>query len=47
LRLIDALFEPVGDAGDVPESVRFRPAAERIPDTVAAIAELVRVLVLR
>ena len=41
--VIDAVFEPVEDAGDVPLSVRFRPAAELTPEAVAVIAEQVRV----
>jgi len=41
--VIDGVFEPVEDAGDVPQSVRFRPAAELTPEAVAAIAEQVRV----
>jgi hypothetical protein len=45
--VIDGVFEPVKDAGDVPEFVRFRPAAELTPEAVAAIAEQVRVRVLR
>ena len=40
-------MEPVEDAGDIPQSVRFRPAAELTPEAVAAIAEQVRVRVLR
>jgi hypothetical protein len=39
-----AAFE---DAGDVPQSARFRPAAELTPEAVAAITEQVRVRVLR
>jgi hypothetical protein len=35
------------DAGDIPDSVRFRPAAELTPEDLAAIAEQVRVRVLR
>jgi hypothetical protein len=45
--VIDGVFEPLDDAGDVPESVRFRPAAVLTPEAVAAIAEQVRVRVLR
>ena len=41
------MFEPVKDAGDVPQSARFRPPAELTPEAVAAIAEQVRVRVLR
>ena len=35
------------EAGDDPQSVRFRPAAELTPEALAAIAEQVRVRVLR
>ncbi len=42
--VINGVFEPAEDAGDVPESSRFRPAAELTPAAVAAIAEQVRVL---
>ncbi len=45
--VIDGVFEPLEEAADVPEAVRFRPAAALTPDTVAAIAEQVRVRVLR
>ena len=45
--VIDGVFEPAEDAGDSPESVRFCPAAELTPEAVAAIAEQVRVRVLR
>ena len=45
--VIDGVFEPAEDAGDIPQSVRFRPAAELTPEAVAAIAEQVRVRVLR
>jgi hypothetical protein len=45
--VIDGVFEPLDEAADVPEAVRFRPAAALTPDTVAAIAEQVRVRVLR
>jgi hypothetical protein len=41
------LFEPLEEAADVPEAVRFRPAAALTPEAVAAIAEQVRVRVLR
>ena len=41
------MFQPLEDGGDVPQSVRFRPAAELTPEAVAAIAEQVRVRVLR
>ncbi len=44
---IDGVFEPAEDAGDIPQSVRFRPAAELTPEAVAVIAEQVRVRVLR
>jgi hypothetical protein len=40
--IIDGVFEPVEEAGDDPQSVRFRPAAELTPEAVAAIAEQVR-----
>jgi hypothetical protein len=46
-RVIDGVFEPVEDAAAVPQSVRFRPAAELTPEAVAVIAEQVRVRVLR
>jgi hypothetical protein len=45
--VIDGVFEPVEEADDVPQSVRFRPAAELTPEALAAIAEQVRVRVLR
>jgi hypothetical protein len=45
--VIDGVFGPVEEAGDVPRSVRFRPAAELTPEAVAVIAEQVRVRVLR
>jgi hypothetical protein len=45
--IIDGVFEPVEEAGDGPQSVRFRAAAELTPEAVAAIAEQVRVRVLR
>ena len=45
--IIDGVFEPVEDANDVPQSMRFRPAADVTPETVAAVAEQVRVRVLR
>jgi hypothetical protein len=45
--VIDGVFEPAEDAGDIPQSVRFRPAAELTPEAVAVIAEQVRVRVLR
>ena len=45
--VIDGVFEPDEETDDVPQSVRFRPAAELKPETVTAIAEQVRVRVLR
>ncbi|WP_373510003.1 transposase zinc-binding domain-containing protein, partial [Thiocapsa sp.] len=45
--VIDGVFEPAEDAGDRPETVRFRPAAELTPEAVAVIAAHVRVRVLR
>jgi hypothetical protein len=45
--IVDGVFEPVEDAGEIPQSVRFLPAAELTPEAVAAIAEQVRVRVLR
>jgi hypothetical protein len=45
--VIDGVFEPVEEADDVPQSVRFCPAAALTPEAVAAIAEQVRVRVLR
>jgi hypothetical protein len=45
--IIDGVFEPAEDAGDIAQSVRFRPAAELTPEVVAAIAEQVRVRVVR
>jgi len=45
--VIDGVFEPVEDADDGPQSVRFRPAAELTPESVAAITEQVRIRVLR
>jgi hypothetical protein len=45
--VIDGVFEPVEEADDVPQSVRFRPAAELTPEALAAITEQVRVRVLR
>jgi len=41
------VFKPLEDAGDVLQSVRFRPAAELTPEAVAAITGQVRVRVLR
>jgi hypothetical protein len=40
--IIDGVFEPVEEAGDDPQSVHSRPAAELTPEAVAAIAEQVR-----
>ena len=45
--MFDGVFEPIEDAGDDPQSVHFRPAAGLTSETVAAIAEQVRVRVLR
>jgi hypothetical protein len=45
--VIDGVFEPVEEAGDTPQSVRFLPAAELTSEAVAVIAEQVRVRVLR
>ena len=45
--VIDGVFEPVEEAGDIPQSVCFRLAAELTPQALAAIAEQVRVRVLR
>ena len=45
--VIDGVFEPVEEAGDVPESVRVRPAAELTPEALAAITDQVRIRVLR
>jgi hypothetical protein len=45
--VIDGVFEPVEEADDVPQSARFRPAADLTPEALAAIAEQVRVRVLR
>jgi hypothetical protein len=45
--IIDGVFEPVEEAEDGPQSVRFRAAAELTPEVVAAITEQVRVRVLR
>jgi hypothetical protein len=41
--VIDGVFEPLEAAADVPETVRFGPAAALTPETVAAIAGQVRV----
>ncbi len=32
--VIDGVFEPAEEAGDIPQSVRFRPAAELTPEAV-------------
>jgi hypothetical protein len=45
--VIDGVFEPDEEAGDAPQSVRFRPAAELTPEAVAAMAEQECVRVLR
>jgi hypothetical protein len=45
--VIDGVFEPAEDAGDIPQSVRFRPASALTPAAVVAIAEQLRVQVLR
>jgi hypothetical protein len=45
--VIDGVFEPLEDAADVPEAVRFRPAGALTPEAVAAITEQVRIRVLR
>nr|WP_242518473.1 transposase [Thiorhodovibrio winogradskyi] len=45
--VIDGVFEPDEEAGDIPQSVRFLPAAELTPEALAAIAEQVRIRVLR
>jgi hypothetical protein len=45
--VIDGVFEPAGDAGAVPHSLRFLPAAELTPEAVAVIARQVHVRVLR
>jgi len=42
--VIDGVFDAAADAGD---AVRFQPAAELTPDTVAAITEQVRIRLLR
>ena len=44
--VIDGVFEPLEDAGDVHEAVRFRPVAALAPDAMAAITEQVRVRML-
>jgi len=45
--VIDGVFEPIEEAGDVLQPVRFRPASELTAQGIAAIAEQVRVRVLR
>jgi hypothetical protein len=35
--VIDGVFEPVDDADDSPQSVRFRASAELTPEALAAI----------
>jgi hypothetical protein len=45
--VIDGVFEPAEEAGDDPQAVRFRPASALTPAAVVAIAEQVRVRVLR
>jgi hypothetical protein len=45
--VIDGVFEAVEEADDVPQSMRFRPAAELTPEALASIAEQVRVRVPR
>ncbi len=45
--VIDGVFEPAEDAIGVTEALRFRPAVELTPEAVAAIAEQVRIRVLR
>jgi hypothetical protein len=45
--VIDGVFEPVEEAGDNPQAVRFHPATDLTPEAIAAIAEQVRVRVLR
>jgi len=46
--IIDGVFEPAEEeADDDPQAVRFRAAAELTPEAVAAIAEQVRIRVLR
>ncbi|MEA1052854.1 hypothetical protein U5801_24045 [Lamprobacter modestohalophilus] len=42
--VIDGVLEPAEDAGDIAQSVSFRPTAELTPE---AIAEQIRVRVLR
>ncbi|MGB5736582.1 MAG: transposase [Thiohalocapsa sp.] len=45
--IIDGVFEPVGEADDGPQAVRFRAAAELTPQAVTAITDQVRIRVLR
>jgi hypothetical protein len=45
--LIDGVFEPVDEADDGPQAVRFRAAAELTPQAVTAITDPVRIQVLR
>jgi hypothetical protein len=45
--VIDGVFDPLEEAADVPEAVRFRPEAAMTPEPLAVIAEKVRVRVLR
>jgi hypothetical protein len=45
--VIDGFFEPLEEADDGLQSVRFRPAAELTPQAVAAITEQVRIRALR
>jgi len=45
--VIDGVFEPIEEAGDDPQAVRFRPATDLTPEAIAVIAEQVRVRVLR
>jgi hypothetical protein len=37
--IIDGVFEALEEAGDIPQSVRVRPAAELTPQALAAMAE--------
>ncbi len=45
--VIDGVFEPVADTSGISEAVRFRPATALTPKAIAAIAEQVRLGVLR
>ena len=45
--VIDGVFEPVEEAGDDPQAVRFHPATDLTPEAIAVITEQVRVRVLR